>query len=53
MHWHKHASPWLIRALVDKQLMEDVVSYWEGAVEVIDEASGREIGRGYLEMTGY
>jgi predicted secreted hydrolase len=25
--------------------------YWEGAVRVLDD--GREIGRGYLEMTGY
>ena len=25
--------------------------YWEGAVRVL--AAGREIGRGYLELTGY
>jgi predicted secreted hydrolase len=25
--------------------------YWEGAVRVAED--GREIGRGYLEMTGY
>jgi predicted secreted hydrolase len=27
------------------------VVYWEGAVRVYDDE--REIGRGYLEMTGY
>jgi predicted secreted hydrolase len=26
--------------------------YWEGAVRALDTA-GREIGRGYLELTGY
>lgn len=29
------------------------VSYWEGACEVKDEASGEMVGRAYLEMTGY
>ncbi len=29
------------------------VSYWEGACDVIDEASGEITGRAYLEMTGY
>jgi len=29
------------------------VSYWEGACEVKDEASGEIVGRAYLEMTGY
>ncbi|MEC5127231.1 lipocalin-like domain-containing protein [Verrucomicrobiales bacterium BCK34] len=29
------------------------VSYWEGACDVIDEASGKPVGRAYLEMTGY
>ncbi|HTE42664.1 MAG TPA: lipocalin-like domain-containing protein [Steroidobacteraceae bacterium] len=28
------------------------VLYWEGAVEALDE-SGKSIGRGYLELTGY
>jgi predicted secreted hydrolase len=27
------------------------VVYWEGAVRVAED--GREIGRGYLQMTGY
>jgi predicted secreted hydrolase len=25
--------------------------YWEGAVRVL--SAGREVGRGYLELTGY
>ncbi len=29
------------------------VSYWEGACEVVEEASGENLGRAYLEMTGY
>jgi predicted secreted hydrolase len=29
------------------------VSYWEGAVAVKDSASGRRIGEGYVELTGY
>jgi predicted secreted hydrolase len=29
------------------------VSYWEGACDVRDEASGVIVGRAYLEMTGY
>ncbi|MDA7920517.1 carotenoid 1,2-hydratase [Verrucomicrobiales bacterium] len=29
------------------------VSYWEGACDVIEEASGETVGRAYLEMTGY
>jgi predicted secreted hydrolase len=29
------------------------VLYWEGPVRLLDDASGREVGRGYLELTGY
>jgi predicted secreted hydrolase len=29
------------------------VLYWEGAVRLLDDATGRELGRGYLELTGY
>jgi predicted secreted hydrolase len=28
-------------------------SYWEGAVSVFDRASGRRVGQGYMELTGY
>jgi predicted secreted hydrolase len=29
------------------------VSYWEGAVDVTDTATGRRAGAGYVELTGY
>jgi predicted secreted hydrolase len=29
------------------------VSYWEGACDVRDEDTGENVGRAYLEMTGY
>jgi predicted secreted hydrolase len=29
------------------------VLYWEGPVRLLDDQSGRELGRGYLELTGY
>ena len=29
------------------------VLYWEGPVRLLDDATGRELGRGYLELTGY
>jgi len=44
---------WIIRPLLDNQLMRTSVTYWEGAVEVVDRDSQRLLGRGYLEMTGY
>lgn len=41
-----------IDAMLDDQLMRTMVRYWEGLVRVSD-ADGTEIGRGYLELTGY
>jgi len=38
-----------VQALLDDQLMEHSVRYWEGAVRV----SGSHRGRGYLELSGY
>ncbi len=29
------------------------ISYWEGACDVLDEVSGKVVGRAFLEMTGY
>jgi predicted secreted hydrolase len=29
------------------------VLYWEGPVRLLDDANERELGRGYLELTGY
>ena len=53
LHYKIQSKPWIIRALVDEQLMRTSVTYWEGAVEVIDGDSKQLLGRGYLEMTGY
>jgi len=44
---------WIIAAAVDDQLMETVVSYWEGAVDILEAGTDNRVGRGYLEMTGY
>jgi predicted secreted hydrolase len=38
-----------VKALLDDQLMDHSVRYWEGAVGV----SGSQRGRGYLELSGY
>lgn len=44
-----------LRPLLDDQELDSRRStgsvYWEGAVRVVE--GGREVGRGYLEMTGY
>jgi len=48
---------WRIKAMLDNQEMQTTVRYWEGAVRIFDaksgKAPGQEIGKGYLEMTGY
>jgi predicted secreted hydrolase len=44
---------WIIAAALEDQLMETVVTYWEGTVNVLEAGTGSRIGRGYLEMTGY
>lgn len=45
-----------VRALLDAQELDSRGStgsvYWEGLSQLLD-AHGREVGRGYLEMTGY
>lgn len=55
--WTLEIAPWhqrlRVRALVEDQLMDLSVRYWEGAVEVIDPASGAPLGSGYLELAGY
>lgn len=38
-----------VQAMLDDQLMDHSVRYWEGAVSV----SGSRRGRGYLELSGY
>jgi predicted secreted hydrolase len=41
-----------IEAAIDDQRMDTLLTYWEGLVWVFDE-TGRRVGTGYLEMTGY
>ena len=57
VHWRVQSpslgADWEIRALVTDQEMTLAVIYWEGLVEVIDRATGKRIGLGYLEMSGY
>jgi predicted secreted hydrolase len=45
----------LAPVLLDQELANTVggVSYWEGAVDARDAASGRALGVGYVELTGY
>lgn len=45
----------LVPLLADQELADPAggVSYWEGAVDVRDAATGRALGAGYVELTGY
>jgi predicted secreted hydrolase len=45
----------LVPAMLDQELVGTAggVSYWEGAVDVRDTGSGRRLGAGYVELTGY
>jgi len=42
-----------VRPAFEAQRWRATVEYWEGAVDVIDPASNRRLGRGYLELSGY
>ncbi|MBL8286397.1 MAG: carotenoid 1,2-hydratase [Rubrivivax sp.] len=58
VQWQVHtpAGVHTVRALLDAQELDGRAGtgavYWEGLAELL-EASGRRIGLGYLEMTGY
>lgn len=45
----------LVPVVLDQELanLTGGVSYWEGAVDVSDAVSGRHLGVGYVELTGY
>ncbi|MGZ8215977.1 MAG: lipocalin-like domain-containing protein [Methylomagnum sp.] len=44
----------LVQPAVADQELRVSVRYWEGAVDVLDaDQSGRRLGRGYMELTGY
>ena len=38
--------------LADQELRHDA-RYWEGAVDITDGKTGKPVGRGYVELTGY
>ncbi|WP_298611164.1 lipocalin-like domain-containing protein [uncultured Thiothrix sp.] len=44
---------WRVEAVVEDQLMQTSVLYWEGAVQVIDLETAQVVGQGYLELSGY
>ncbi|RYY69393.1 MAG: carotenoid 1,2-hydratase [Comamonadaceae bacterium] len=50
------AGIYTVRAVIDNQELDSRAStgaiYWEGLSDLVD-GSGRTVGRGYLEMTGY
>jgi predicted secreted hydrolase len=41
----------VVETLMDDQVMDAALVYWEGIVEV--RAAGKRVGRGYMELTGY
>jgi len=43
----------IIRPILADQEFRHDATYWEGAVDVLDSESGRNLGRGYVELTGY
>jgi predicted secreted hydrolase len=43
----------IVRAVIPDQEQDLAVRYWEGSVDYIDRRSGRRLGRGYMELTGY
>jgi predicted secreted hydrolase len=45
-------EPLLLDAELDSRPTTGIL-YWEGPIRLIDEATGREAGSGYLELTGY
>jgi predicted secreted hydrolase len=51
------AGSFIVQALLDDQELDSRAStgtvYWEGLSELLDAGSGRRVGLGYLEMTGY
>lgn len=50
------ADIYTVRAVIDNQELDSRTStggiYWEGLSDLVD-SNGRQVGRGYLEMTGY
>ena len=49
---HGRLASILVEAAIDDQVMDTLVRYWEGLVRVRD-GDGRDLGHGYMELTGY
>jgi predicted secreted hydrolase len=45
-------EPLLLDAELDSRPTTGIL-YWEGPIRLVDEATAKEAGRGYLELTGY
>jgi predicted secreted hydrolase len=45
-------EPLLLDAELDSRPTTGIL-YWEGPIRLVDEDTGNEVGRGYLELTGY
>ena len=45
-------EPLLLDAELDSRPTTGIL-YWEGPIRLVDESTGQEAGRGYLELTGY
>lgn len=41
---------WRIKAVLQNQLMDLTIPYWEGAVTVQDESNAAQVGQGFVEM---
>lgn len=41
---------WRVEAVFDEQFMNVSLPYWEGAVNILDLATGEPVGQGFLEM---
>jgi len=59
VHWRVQVGdrryrvePLLLDAELDSRPTTGIL-YWEGPIRLVDEATGKEAGRGYLELTGY
>lgn len=53
LEYPQEGADWIVAAVLPDQQMDLAVVYWEGLVDVRDRDSGRHLGSGYLEMTGY
>lgn len=42
-----------VRPVLADQEFRHAARYWEGAVDVLDAGTGKPLGRGYVELTGY